>query len=63
MKTNNKQKKPYISPQIVVSYIELDHSIAAGSVSVAPGGGSGNANPWISEEEVETNMVEWNYND
>ncbi|MFD2555131.1 hypothetical protein [Sphingobacterium tabacisoli] len=55
----NKKKKHYIPPQITTVTIELEQSIAASSVTISPGGGGTNNQPWITEEEVETIEKDW----
>lgn len=61
MKQHIKKKKEYTPPKIDVALIELEHSIAASSVTTSPGGGANNSTPWVTEEDVETKQQDWNF--
>lgn len=53
------KRKRYVSPQLTIKHIELEHSIAASSTTIIPGGGGVNYQPLITEEEVETIEKDW----
>lgn len=56
----HKKKQKYHTPSLEVLQLALEHSIAASSTTVSPGGGeSDNYNPWIREEEAETVKEDW----
>ncbi|MBL1407261.1 hypothetical protein [Sphingobacterium faecale] len=55
----DRKKKKYLPPLLIVTKIELEHSIAASSTTIGPGGGGTNSQPWITEEEVETIEKDW----
>ncbi|MGN0020891.1 MULTISPECIES: hypothetical protein [Sphingobacterium] len=52
-------KMEYLAPSIMVAEIEMETSIATSSATVSPGGGNGNNNPWITEEDEEVKNNEW----
>lgn len=52
-------KMAYATPTITLNEIEMETSIAASSATVSPGGGTGNSNPWITEEIEEVRNNEW----
>lgn len=55
----SKKKRTYLPPLFTVTKIELEHSIAASSTTISPGGGGTNTQPWITEEETETIEKDW----
>lgn len=57
------KKEIYTAPTLGMFQIALEHSIAASSATVAPGGGSNNYQPWITEEEVHTIEKDWIFED
>lgn len=57
------EKKKYIPPRITTYVVDLENSIAASSVTIRPGGGPDNDNPWVIEETKETKHKEWDFFD
>lgn len=57
------EKRKYIPPLITISFIELEHSIAASSSTLNPGnvGNTSSDHPLISTEDVSYDDHYWDF--